>query len=140
MPEQQREPDEQLVGGVPGPGGPDVQPDAAAGHENEVETVEEEVDVHGLGRDVTAGRHLAAAHVHRGQQPRTAAQGPPLDVEETVQRHAKQLFQEFTISQVSLARSDLARRAIGGVLDGTSFGDLYGGEPVRPPHTVPLKT
>lgn len=112
MPEQQREPDEQLVGGVPGPGGPDVLPDAAAGHEDEVETVQAEVDVHGLGRDVAAGRHLAAAHVHRGQQPRTAAPGPPLDVEETVQRHAKQLLQEFTISQVSVARHSSARRVV----------------------------
>lgn len=101
MPEQQREPGEQRVRGVPGPGGPDVVPHAAAGHEDEAETVEEEVDVDGLGRHVAAGRGVAAADVHRGQQPRTAAQGAPLDVEETVQRHAKQLFQEFTISQVS---------------------------------------
>lgn len=103
MSEQQRESDEQLVRCLPRPGRPDVLQDAAAGDENEVETVEEEVNVHGLGRHVATGpaRHFAATDLHRGQQPRTAAQSPPLDVEETVQRHAKQLFQESTISQVS---------------------------------------
>lgn len=71
VPEQQREPGElqQLVRGVPGPGGPGIVQDAAAGHEDEVETVEEEVELDGLGRHVATGtaRHVAAADLHRGQ-------------------------------------------------------------------------
>jgi len=71
---------------------------AAVGHENETETIEA-VPLDGFGRRVAAA---AAARLHRRQQPRTAAQGAPFHAEETVQHHAKQLPEEFTISQVSL--------------------------------------
>lgn len=111
MPEQQREPGEQPVGGQGQPGRPDVRLQGrappgrhtAAGHENETETVEK-VGLHGLGRHVATGiasLHVAAAGVHGRQQPGEAAQGPSLDAEETNEHHAMQLPEEFAISQVS---------------------------------------
>lgn len=111
MPEQQREPGEQAVRGQ-GHGQPNVLQGrqqirhAAAGDEDEVETVEND-QLDGLGRRVAAGvaSCFVAADVHRRQQPRTAAQGrPSLGVEKTVQHYAKQLLKEFTISQVSKNR------------------------------------
>lgn len=109
MPEQQREPGEQA-----GPAGHGGQPDvvqgrrlrqpvrhAATGHEDEAEAVEK-VRFDGLGRAVAvgfAGGRVAAAHVHGRQQPRTTSQGP--SPEEAIQHHAKQLPEEFAVSQVS---------------------------------------
>lgn len=114
MPEQQREPGEQQrAGDGRGLGRRRVQRlgrgrqsagHAAAGHEDEVEAVEE-VQLDGLGRAVAARvarLHLAAADVHGREQPRTTAEGPSLHVEKTVQHHATELFEESTLSQVGI--------------------------------------
>lgn len=74
---------------------------AAVGHEDEAEAVEE-VRFDGLGSAIAAGfpgGRVAAAHLHSRQQPRTTSQGP--SPEEAIQHHAKQLPEEFTVSQVS---------------------------------------
>lgn len=113
MPEQQREPGEQPVGGQGQQGRPDIRLQGGAStvrhtatsHENETETVEE-VGLDGLGRHVTSGianLHVAAAGLHSRKQPREAAQSPSLNAKETNEYHAEQLSEEFTISQVSRA-------------------------------------